>query len=366
MLLNILFAVGINFTLLNVKPFMNVNALQFGFDTFGDLTVGTDGTPESHAQVIRNVVDEAVLADQVGLYSIGIGEHHRDDYAISAPEMVLAGIATRTTNLHLSTAVTVLSSDDPVRIHERFATLDALSNGRAEIIVGRGSFTESFPLFGYQLSDYEELFEEKLDLFTKLRAGGTISWQGRHTQNLDEIVLYPTMEHGSLPTWVAVGGSPNSVIRAAQHQLPLFLAIIGGNAARFTPFTDLYHRALAEFGSPELPVAFHSPGHIAATDEQAREEFLEPYRQNMGRLSVERGWGTQMTREHYLDELANGALLVGSPDTVARKLADGIKALGATRFHLKQSMGSLSHEAIMSSLELYGTKVVPLVRDMLS
>lgn len=345
---------------------MNVNELQFGFDTFGDVTHDVDGKPLSHAQVIRDVVDEAVLADQVGLYSVGIGEHHRDDYAISAPEMVLAGIATRTSNLHLSTAVTVLSSDDPVRIHERFATLDALSAGRAEIIVGRGSFTESFPLFGYRLADYEELFEEKLELFVKLRDGGTVSWTGTHTQNLDEVVLYPGMERGALPTWVAVGGSPNSVIRAAHHQLPLFLAIIGGNAARFTPFTDLYRRALREFGAPELPIAFHSPGHVAATDEQAREEFFEPYRQNMSRLSIERGWGTTMDRAHYLDELENGALLVGSPETVARKLAAGIKALGTTRFHLKQSMGSLSHHKIMTSLELYGTQVVPLVRDMLS
>ena len=345
---------------------MNVNELQFGFDTFGDRTNGPDGKPLSYAQVIRNVVDEAVLADQVGLHSIGIGEHHRDDYAISAPEMVLAGIATRTTSLHLSTAVTVLSSDDPVRVHERFATLDALSNGRAEIVVGRGSFTESFPLFGYNLADYEELFEEKLELFVKLREGGAVSWQGKHTQDLDEVVLYPGMEHGPLPTWVAVGGSPNSVIRAAHHRLPLFLAIIGGNAARFAPFADLYRRALREFGAPELPIAFHSPGHIAATDEQAREEFFEPYKQNMSRISRERGWGTRMDRAHYLDEIEHGALLVGSPETVARKLADGIKALGTTRFHLKQSMGSLSHEATMNSLELYGTQVVPLVRDMLS
>ena len=345
---------------------MDIDALQFGYDTFGDVTRGPDGAPKTHAQVIRDVVEEAVLADEVGLHTVGIGEHHRDDYAISAPDVVLAGIATRTGNIRLSSAVTVLSSDDPVRVHERFATVDALSNGRAEIIVGRGSFTESFPLFGYDLADYEELFEEKLALFARLRGGGEISTTGKHTQDLRGVTLHPPLEGDrQLPTWVAVGGSPNSVIRAAHHGLPLFLAIIGGNAHRFAPFADLYRRALTEFDKPRLPVAFHSPGHIAATDEQAREEFYGPYRQNMDRLGRERGW-SPVDESHFRDELEHGALLVGSPQTVARKLAAAISVLEAQRFHLKQSMGDLPHAAIMNSLELYGTEVVPLVKDILA
>lgn len=346
---------------------MNPESFQFGYDTFGDVTLGADGAPVSHAQVIRNVVDEAVLADEVGLFSVGIGEHHRDDYAISAPEMVLAAIASRTTNLHLSTAVTVLSSDDPVRVYERFATLDALSNGRAEIILGRGSFTESFPLFGYDLKDYQALFEEKLALFAMLREEQPVSVRGEHIQTLRDVTLYPPLEDGrTLPTWVAVGGSPESVVRAASYGLPLFLAIIGGGAERFAPFVDLYHRALDEFDKPAQPVAFHSPGHVAATDEQAREEFFEPWAAGMSRIGRERGWSATADRAHFEDEIEHGALLVGSPETVAAKLARSITALGAQRFHLKQSMGTLSHEAIMRSLELYGTTVAPMVRDMLA
>lgn len=343
---------------------MNIDRLEFGIDTFGDVTAGDDGRRLTHAQVVRDVVDEAVLADEVGLHSIGIGEHHRDDFAISSPEMVLAAIASRTRNLRLASAVTVLSSDDPVRVYERFSTLDALSNGRAEIIVGRGSFTESFPLFGYDLADYEGLFEEKLALFAKLRQGGPVSWKGEYTQSLDQAVLYPPIENEQLTTWVAVGGSPNSVVRAARYGLPLFLAIIGGPVARFAPYADLYRRALGEFGQAPAPIAYHSYGHVADTDEQAQAEFFEPYMAQMRRLGGERGWG-DIDRAHFERELATGSMAVGSPETVARKIADGLTALDAQRFHLKISTGELSHSRLMHSIELYGTKVVPLVEEML-
>ena len=344
---------------------MNIDSLEFGIDTFGDVTADSDGRRLSHAQVVRNVVDEAVLADQVGLHSIGIGEHHRDDFAISSPEMVLAAIASRTENLRLGSAVTVLSSDDPVRVYERFSTLDAVSNGRAEVIVGRGSFTESFPLFGFDLADYEGLFEEKLALFAKLREGGPVSWDGQLAQTLHDVTVYPPIENGKLTTWVAVGGSPNSVVRAARYGLPLFLAIIGGPVARFAPYADLYRRALSELGQAPAPIAYHSFGHVADTDEQAQAEFFEPYMNQMRRLGGERGWG-DIDRAHFERELATGSMAVGSPETVARKIADGLSALDAQRFHLKFSTGELGHPQLMHSIELYGTKVVPLVNDMLS
>ncbi len=345
---------------------MNPAALEFGIDTFGDVT-RENGELISHAQTVRNVVEEGVLADQVGLHSMGIGEHHRDDFGISSPEMVLAAIAARTEKLKLASAVTVLSSDDPVRVYERFATLDALSNGRAEVVLGRGSFTESFPLFGFDLKDYEPLFEEKLELFARLRNsnGKPLSWKGTLTQNLDDVVLYPPIEQGKLTTWVAVGGSPESVVRAARHGLPLFLAIIGGPVARFAPYADLHRRALEQFGLPSQPVAYHSYGYIAETDEEAKETFYEPYLKQTRRIGRERGWG-EVTRQHFEQEFRTGSMAVGSPETVARKVAEGMKSLGAQRFHLKVSTGELSHEQIMKTIELYGTKVAPLVREMVA
>jgi probable LLM family oxidoreductase len=339
--------------------------LQLGIDTFGDVTLDPDGAPVSHAQVIRNVVDEAVLAEQSGVDVIGLGEHHRDDFAISSPETVLAGIATRTERLRLASAVTVLSSDDPVRVFERFSTLDALSNGRAEVIVGRGSFTESFPLFGFDLANYQELFEEKLAMFVELRKQGPISWEGELTQTLRGIEVFPPVENGPLTTWVAVGGSPESVIRAARHGLDLMLAIIGGSVERFTPFVELYHRALDQLGQPQGRVGFHSFGHVAATDSEAIEQYFGPYVSTMSRIGRDRGW-RRPTRESFRYELDHGSMVVGSPETVARKIAAGARALGASRFSMKVSTGPLSHELVSNSIELYGTKVGPLVRDMLS
>ena len=246
--------------------------LEFGLDTFGDATLAPDGTPLSHAQVIRNVIAEGVLADEVGLNFIGIGEHHREDFAVSAPEVVMAAIAARTTNIHVGSAVTVLSSDDPIRVYQRFSEVNALSNGRAEIILGRGSFTESFPLFGFELQDYEVLFEEKLDLLVEILKEQPVTWSGSIRPALTEQRIYPPIEEGRLKAWIGVGGSPQSVVRAARHDLPLMLAIIGGDPLRFRPYVDLYHRALNEMGKDILPVGQHSPGFVADTDAEARAD----------------------------------------------------------------------------------------------
>ncbi len=342
--------------------------LAFGLDTFGDVTVDSDGTPLPHAQVIRNVLAQAELADRVGVDAIGIGEHHRDDYAISAPDMVLAAAASRTSRILLGTAVTVLSSDDPIRVYERFATLDALSNGRAEVTLGRGSFTESFPLFGYALEDYETLFEEKLDLFTRLRSEGPVSFEGSTRRPLPPTEVYPKTERGGLPTWIAVGGSPESVVRAASYRLPLMLAIIGGAPERFAPFTELYRRAIVELSgdptTPVPPIGVHSPGFVADSDEEARELLFPHFKANRDRIGRERGWGPA-TREQYDAEVDGGALFVGSPDTVARKIAATVQGLGIDRFDLKYSNGSMPHDQLMRCIELYGTEVIPRVRALL-
>ncbi|MFZ1412422.1 MAG: LLM class flavin-dependent oxidoreductase [Micropruina sp.] len=340
-------------------------ALEFGVDTFGDVTRDPAGVPLPHAQVLRNVVAQAELADQLGLDFFMVGEHHRRDFAISAPEVLLAAIAGRTERIHLGTAVTVLSSDDPVRVFQRFATLDAVSSGRAEIILGRGSFTESFPLFGYDLADYEQLFEEKVALFALVREQEPVSWPGGLRAAIDNQSVYPHLEHGLLRTWSGVGGSPESVVWAAHYGFGLVLAIIGGSAQRFVPFADLYRRALAEFGRPELPIAFHSPGHLSDTDEEAQEEFYPHYAAMMTTIGRERGW-PPMTRQRFEHELGpDGSLLVGAPQTVATKIANAVRALGASRVHFKFSNGSLPHESMLHSLELYATQVAPLVREQL-
>ncbi|MFI2754106.1 LLM class flavin-dependent oxidoreductase [Cellulomonas sp. P22] len=339
--------------------------IELGIDTFGDVTQGADGTLLSQAQVIRNVVEQGVVADQVGLDAVGVGEHHRDDFAISAPDVVLAAIAARTTRVRLGSAVTVLSSDDPVRVFERFSTLDAISAGRAEVTVGRGSFTESFPLFGLDLAQYEVLFDEKLDLFTHLLAGGPVTWSGTTRPALRDQHVHPPVEHGRLRTWVGVGGSPESVVRAARYGLPLMLAIIGGEPARFRPFVDLYHRALAELGTGPGLVGQHSPGHVAATDDEALDQLWPHYRTYVGRIGRERGWPPP-TREAFQEAAGpDGALYAGSPTTVAAKIVRSARILGLDRFDLKISQGALPHEHTVRAIELYGSVVAPLVRTAL-
>jgi probable LLM family oxidoreductase len=330
-----------------------MSVLEFGLDTFGDVTVDAAGHLTPQPQVLRQVLDEAVLADQVGLDFIGVGEHHRDDFAVSAPEVMLAAIAARTTRIRLGSAVTVLSTDDPVRVFERFATLDAISNGRAEVIAGRGSFTESYPLFGFDLTQYDLLFEERLSLFVKLLEQQPVTWTGRTRAPLTEQRVYPTTASGRLRTWVGVGGSPESVVRAARHGLPLVLAIIGGTPTRFTAYADLYRKTLEKQGKPELEIGVHSPGHVAPTDDQAKEEVWPHYLAMMNRIGRERGW-SPISRAPFDRE--------AGPDGSLRT----VRTLGLSRFGLKYSAGTLPHDRLMASIELVGTKVMPRVREMVA
>lgn len=339
--------------------------VELGVDTFGDVTIGADGSVLSYAQVLRNLVAQGVLADQVGLDYIGVGEHHRKDFAVSAPEVVLAAIAARTERIHVGTGVTVLSSDDPIRVFERFATLDAISGGRAEVTLGRGSFTESFPLFGFELSQYSELFEEKLELFAAVRQQQPVTWSGTTRPGLTEQSVFPTVERGLLTTWIGVGGSPESVVRTARYGFNLALAIIGGEPARFAPYVDLFHRAIAQFEQPTPKIGVHSPGHIAATDAAARDELWPHHSEMTNRIGKERGWGP-MTREAFEVEADSGSIYVGSPETVAQKIASTVAALGLSRFDLKYSNGTLAHEKLMTSIELYGSQVAPRVRELLA
>ncbi|MFI9560261.1 LLM class flavin-dependent oxidoreductase [Nonomuraea endophytica] len=338
--------------------------LVFGLDTFGDLPEDDHGELMTHPEAIRQVLKEAVLADELGVDVIALGEHHRPEFAISTPETVLAGIATRTERIRLSSGVTVLSSDDPVRVFQRFATVDALSDGRAEVILGRGSFTESFPLFGYDLADYDELFEEKLDLFAKLLDERPVTWKGRLRPALEDADVFPKTASGSLPTWVGVGGSPQSVVRTAQYGLPLMLAIIGGPAKRFAPYLELYRRAAEQLGTTAHPVGMHSPGFVADTDEEARELFWPRYRVLRDRIGALRGW-QPIRREEYDAEVEHGSLYIGAPETVARKIADAVATLGIGRFDLIYTAGSQPAGARLRAVELYGKAVIPMVRDLL-
>ena len=319
--------------------------IDLGLDTFGDIT--PDAT---HAEVIRNVVEEAVHADELGIDFIGLGEHHRPDFAISAPEIVLAAIASRTKRIRLGTSVTVLSTDDPIRVFERFSTLNAVSSGRAEVILGRGSFTESFPLFGFDLNDYETLFEEKV---------------ARLAKALEDDRLYPPLEPAGLKVWIGVGGSPESVLRAARYRFPLMLAIIGGDPKRFLPYADLYERALAQYGSERLEVGVHSPGHVADTDAEAKEQLWPAYREMRNRIGAERGW-PPTSRAEFEHEVESGSLYAGSPETVAQKIASTARLLRLSRFDLKYSSGPLRHEWMTRSIELYGREVIPRVRELLN
>ncbi|SDF68348.1 probable oxidoreductase, LLM family [Celeribacter baekdonensis] len=338
-------------------------SLEFGIDTFGDVTWDAQGRDLSHGQVIRNVIEEAKLADAVGLDIFGLGEHHRDDFAVSAPDTILAAIAAVTSKIKLTSAVTVLSSDDPIRVFQRFSTIQAISNGRAEVTLGRGSFTESFPLFGFDLSDYEMLFEEKFEIFSKLTSEEKISWSGRHRTPLKSQAVYPRPEK-PIPVWVGVGGTPESVVRAATNNMSMSLAIIGGPPARFAPYAGLYREVREKMDAAPLPIGCHSPGHIAATDQEARDRFFDGYRVMHQRIGRTRGW-PPLTRDAFEHEVENGALYVGSPDTVARKIAATVKALDVQRFDLKYSAGPVSHEVLMDSIRLYGEEVVPQVRAIL-
>ena len=348
-------------------PYMtDSTAYTFGLDTFGDRNTDASGTPLSHAQTIRNVVEEGVFAEQAGVDFFGIGEHHTDYFPMPAGDVALAAIAARTSRIRLGSAVTVLSSDDPVRVFQRYSTLDAISSGRAEVILGRGSSIESFPLFGYDLADYEKLFDEKATLFAELLKGGPVTWEGKTRPALLNQDVVPHTESGPIPTWIGVGGNPESVIRAARLGFGLALAIIGGNPARFAPYSELFRRALEKFGRGPLPVLMHAPGHVAATDEQAQEEFWPRYRDVITRLGATRGFAVPTPDSFRREVGPAGALYVGSPETVAQKIAANLTVLGANRFDLKYGMGGLSHQTLMTAIELYGTQVIPRVRELLA
>lgn len=337
----------------------------FGIDSFGDIPTDKNGKLVSHAEAIRQVVKEAILADKLGIDVIALGEHHRSDFSISSPETVLAGIATKTKNIKLASGVTVLSSDDPVRVFQRFATVDALSGGRAQIILGRGSFTESFPLFGYDLKDYEILFEEKVELFAQILKEKPVTWSGKTRAALDNADIYPKTDSGHIHTSLGVGGSPESVIRAARYGFPLMLAVIGGAPDRFVPYVDLYKQACEQFGTKPQEIGIHSPGFVADTDQEAVKIAWPVHKTNFDRIGSTRGW-TPLTKEHFDHEVAHGSLYIGSPETVAQKMAKTIKKLGVDRFDLVYGGGPMPAEARLHMIELYGTKVIPRIKELLA
>jgi probable LLM family oxidoreductase len=338
--------------------------IEFGLDSFVPITVDESGGELSGDAVIRNTVEEAVLADAVGIDSFNIAEHYRPDMMDSAGHVILAAIAGRTERIRLGTAVTVLSTQDPVRVYNEFATLDAVSNGRAQLIVGRGSLAESFPLFGYDLADYEDIFEEKLDLFTRLLRDQPVTWSGKYRSPLLDQYLSPPLPEGHLPTWVGVGGSPESVVRAARYGLPLMLAVIGGSPRRFAPLADLYRRAPDEFGYPELRIGMHSHGYVARTDEEAAEIQWPHWAHVFDGAAAERGWA-RPTRDRFQAEVDEGSLYLGSPETVATKIAWVIRLLGLSRFDLAYATGRVPHEQKLATIELYGREVIPRVRELL-
>jgi len=342
-----------------------MKTLEFGLDTFLPVTVDGAGLPISGDQVIRNTVQEAVIAETVGIDSFNIGEHYRREFMDSASHVILAAIASRTERIRLGTAVTVLSTQDPVRLYTDFATLDAVSNGRAQLIVGRGSLTESFPLFGFDLADYEELFEEKLDLLVRLLREQPVTWSGNFRSSLTNQFVSPPISEGHIPTWVGVGGSPQSVVRAARFGLPLMLAVIAGKPERFAPYVELYKRALQEHGQPELPIGLHSLGFVAETDDEALEIQWPYYKEQFDWAAQERGWRPP-TYEQFLAEVDHGSMYVGSPETVANRIAAAMQALSLSRFDLLYAVGRVPHDQRIATIELYGREVIPRVRELLA
>ncbi|AHM68646.1 MULTISPECIES: LLM class flavin-dependent oxidoreductase [Paenibacillus] len=343
--------------------------MEIGISTFVETTPDPQtGEVISHAQRIREVVEEIVLADQVGLDVYGVGEHHRKDYAASAPAVILAAAAAQTQRIRLTSAVTVLSSDDPVRVFQDFATLDSISNGRAEIMAGRGSFIESFPLFGYDLDNYDELFDEKLELLLKIRESEKVTWKGGHRPAINNLGVYPRPVQNPLPVWIGSGGNQESVVRAGLLGLPLVLAIIGGSPMQFAPLVELYKKAAKHAGHDAslLPVASHSHGFIAETTELAADKFFPSTQQSMNVLGRERGWGPYTRSSFDAARSFEGALYVGDPDTVAKKIIHLRKQVGITRFLLHVPVGTMPHDDVMRAIELLGTEVAPRVREEIS
>lgn len=339
--------------------------MQIGICSFGDIGKHPiSGEITNAHQRIHDLIDEIVYADELGLDVFAVGEHHRPDYAVSSPTSILAAAAVKTKNIKLSTGVTVLSSEDPVRVYQQFATIDLLSNGRAEILAGRGSFIESFPLFGYDLKDYDALYSEKLAMLMKINESTIVNWSGQHTQSIHNRGVYPRAYQPKLPIWIAVGGTPESVVRAAENGLPLTLAIIGGMPARFAGFTNLYREVYAKAGHPidQMQICINSHTYIAEDSKQARDEFFPGYADVMSRIGRERGW-PGMTRQQFdMATEKEGALLVGSPQQVIDKIMYQYELFGHTRFLAQMTIGALPHKLAMKSIELMATKVAPVIR----
>src|SRR5258708_7600115 len=339
--------------------------IEFGLDSFVPISVDESGRELSGDAVIRNTVEEAGLPDAVGIDSFNNPETSRQDMMDSAASIILAAIAGRTKRIRLGTAVTVLSTQDPVRVYTQFATLDAVSNGRAQLIAGRGSLVESFPLFGYDLDDYEEIFEEKLDLLMRLLREQPVTWSGKFRSPLTNQYLRPPLAEGHLPVWVGVGGSPQSVVRAARYGLPLMLAVIGGPPIRFLPLVELYKRALDKFGKPRQRIGMHSHGLVARTDQEAAEIQWPHWAHVFERAAAERGWA-RPTMDRFQAEVDEGSLYLGSVETVANKIAWVIRLLGLSRFDLAYATGRVPHEQKMATIDLYGREVIPRVRKLLA
>ncbi|MCA1442851.1 LLM class flavin-dependent oxidoreductase [Ensifer sp. IC4062] len=342
--------------------------MELGLYTFADVDPKAIDKGAEGRRRLANLLEEIELADRVGLDVFGLGEHHRPDYAASAPAMILAAAASRTSKIRLSSAVTVLSSDDPVRVFQQFSTLDLLSNGRAEIMAGRGSFIESFPLFGQSLDDYDQLFSEKLDLLLAIRESEKVTWSGELRPPIDDRGVYPRPLQDPLPLWIAVGGTPQSVARAGALGLPMALAIIGGEPRRFAPLFDLYREAARRAGQDvaKLKTSINVHGFIADTTEKAADQFYGPQAEVMNRIGRERGWGP--TNRAHFDQARSptGNLFLGDPETVAEKIVVHQKLFRNDRFLLQMAIGLMPHDQIMRGIELYGTKVAPLVREMLA
>ena len=338
---------------------------ELGLYSFAEITPNpVTGKTITAAERLRRLMEEIELADQVGLDVYGVGEHHRPDFAVSAPGVVLAAAAMRTKRIRLTSAVSVLSSDDPVRVFQEFATIDGLSGGRAEIMAGRGSFLESFPLFGYDLTDYDELFEEKLELLLKIRAGERVTWSGAHRKPIADLAVYPRPVQDPLPVWIAVGGSPESVVRAAALGLPLAVAIIGGEPRRFVPFVDLYREAARRSGTDPttLAVSINSHGYVADGSQQAADEYYGGYSYMMGKIGRERGWPPPSREQYDAERGPLGAILVGDPEEVAAKILYEHGLFNNQRFLVQMSVGTMPHDKVLHAIELFGTKVAPIVR----
>ena len=339
--------------------------MELGIYSFGEATPDPEsGRTISAHERVRRLLDEIELADKVGLDVYGLGEHHRREFTVSAPAVVLAAAATRTTRIRLTSAVSVISSDDPVRVFQSFATLDLVSNGRAEIMAGRGSFTESFPLFGYDLADYDELFEEKLDLLLKIREGERVTWRGTHRPPIEDLPVFPRPVQDPLPVWIAVGGHPESVVRAGRLGLPLALAIIGGEPRRFVPLIDLYRQAGRRAGHDpaKLRVSINSHGLIGDDSRQVADDAYAAYSYVMAKIGRERGWPPPSREQFESERGPRGANLVGTPDEVAAKILYEHELFGLDRFLIQMSVGTLPHDEVLHAIELFGTKVAPIVR----